>query len=182
MAQTKFSEDSKFKGDRVESIILRRSTPRYSGSTDYDEEVKQREDRFFQDLDLSNVESKEDFELEFQIASSKIPLRRPPKRSVMPVKTQENFDRYFKNPMWRSDKTQKALVENLKRSRPKDIGRKDKKQVRGFATPLTESGEMRFITIERTGRYDEKGNPIEIMRVRDREGVFRKKSDIFDKF
>lgn len=179
MAQTRFSERGEFKGDRVEAIILRRATPRGSGGgTDYDEEVQRREDRFFKDFDLEKIDSKEEFDKQFDDAKSKIGSSRPPKRSTMPTKAEDNFES-FKDAMWRRFSSTR-LGKNLERLKPRDIGLKSGKRVKGFKTEI--KGEDAFVTVERLGRVDDKGNEITAIRVRDEKGRFIKKSDIFSKF
>lgn len=178
MAQTKFTK-GEFKGDKIEAMILRSSAPRFSGGgTDYDEEVSRRESRFFKEFDLEKIDSKKEFQEQFEEAKSRIPSSITPKRVRVPSKTAENFEK-FKNAMWRRFSSTK-LEANLRRLKRLDIGLKSKKEVRGFKTEVR--GEDAFVTIERVGRVDEKGKEIESLRVRDSKGRFIKKSDVFSKF
>ena len=182
MAQTKFSTkkgETKFKGDKVESIIMRRASPRfYGGGTDYDDEVERREDRFFKEFDLDDIDSKKKFHKQFEEAKSKIPSSVTPKRATIPTKAQDNFEK-FKDAMWRRFSSTK-LFTNLKKLKLIEIGLKSKKKVKGFKTEI--GGEDAFVTVEKVGRLDEKGKEIETIRVRDTKGRFIKKSDVFSEF
>jgi hypothetical protein len=183
MAQTKFSESGDYRGEKINAVIYQMASYHSSGSssprgTDEDEIVDKREDRFFLDFDLEKIDSKEEFNKQFEEAKAKIPSKSPPKRSTMPTKTQDNFEK-FKDAMWRKFSSSK-LIQNIKKLKPKDIGMKSKREVRGFKTKFDSTDA--FVVVEKTGRYNEKGEQIETIRVRDAKGKFRKKSEVFGKF